>query len=69
MSTADITQFVDSAIKRANDTGAHYGFEMAKLAVIGLLYDEAMAAIEGRGTLTAMADLVLKVKALQLPQR
>lgn len=64
----DISQVVAAAMDNANKSGAIYGFEMCRLAVIGLLYDEAMAAVEGRSTLAAVTDLVVKVKALQLPQ-
>ena len=62
----DITQVIATAMDGANKSGAIYGFEMCRLAVIALLYDEAAAG--GRTSLAAVADLVVKVKALQLPQ-
>lgn len=65
---ADNNQVIASTMDGANKSGAIYGFEMCRLAVIGLLYDEATAAVEGRSTLAAVSDLVAKVKALQLPK-
>jgi hypothetical protein len=63
-----MAEIVNRAVVAANDAGARYGFEMAKLTVVGLLYDE-MAAAAGQGRdVTTVRELVTKVQALQMPK-
>jgi hypothetical protein len=64
MSTDSIMPAIHAAIDTANDLGTRYGFEMAKLAVVALLYDEMT-----RADYMPPRELIGKVQALQMPAK